>query len=277
MKSFAVLGYPLEHSRSPFLHKLLYEAWDLPYAYIPLAVAPDEIDNILPVLRRNFSGFNVTLPYKKTIIPYLDRLDLSAEVYGAVNTVKNENGQLIGYNTDGHGFLTALNKANYALTNKRALLLGAGGAAQTVALELAHQGCQITIANRDIQRAYELQVLVEKRHPQAWLEVAKLERIPKRNYQVVINATPVGMGTLTNQSPLASSYLNGVEFVYDLIYNPAETLLLKEAKSLGCQVGNGLTMLVEQGLQAAEIWLEREVGEELRVEIMAKLAEEVKA
>lgn len=275
MKVYAVVGTPLRHSLSPFLHNLLFQAWGWDDVYIPWELLSPELETAVEMFRRNLAGFNVTAPYKQSIMPYLDGLHLSAELYGAVNTVKNEQGQLIGYNTDGLGFLRGLAEVDYDLTGKRVLLLGAGGAAQTVALELAHQGCVFTIANREVSRAYQLQVFLEKRFPGVDVEITDITRIPLHPYQVVINATPVGMGKLQGETPLASHYLHGVELVYDLIYNPANTKLLQLAKGAGCQTVNGLRMLVHQGLQAQEIWQEREVDPELEEQILQAMAKEL--
>lgn len=275
MKTFAVIGYPLKHTLSPYLHNLVFETLELSHAYTPWEVLPEELAIAVHMFRRNLAGFNVTAPYKKTIRPYLDGFHFSAELYESVNTVKNENGRLIGYNTDGTGFLRGLEVANYAIAEKHVLLLGAGGAAQTVALELAHQGCIFTIANREVSRAYQLQVLLEKRFPKVQVEVANLSRVPKRPYQCVINATPVGMGDLSNKTPLDLEYLAGVELVYDLIYNPPKTRLLELAESRGCLTMNGLTMLISQGLQAEEIWLEQEINSEMEKKIFQAVQKEL--
>lgn len=263
MTVYALVGNPLKQSLSPLLHNTLFKTWNLPATYLTWEVEPEHLDAAVLMFRRNLAGFNVTAPYKQSIIPLLDELHLSAEVYGAVNTVKNETGKLIGYNTDGVGFLKGLEQVDYDLQGKRVLLLGAGGASQTVALELAHQGCSFTIANRDVSRAYMLQRFLESRFAKLDLEITDITRIPRHQYNVVINATPVGMGALQGQSPLASHYLQGVDLVYDLIYNPLDTKLLQEARLNGCHTINGLRMLVQQGLEAQEIWQGQTVDQEL--------------
>lgn len=263
MTVYALVGNPLKQSLSPLLHNTLFKTWNLPATYLTWEVEPEHLDAAVLMFRRNLAGFNVTAPYKQSIIPLLDELHLSAEVYGAVNTVKNETGKLIGYNTDGVGFLKGLEQVDYDLQGKRVLLLGAGGASQTVALELAHQGCSFTIANRDVSRAYMLQRFLESRFAKLDLEITDITRIPRHQYNVVINATPVGMGDLQGQSPLASHYLQGVDLVYDLIYNPLDTKLLQEARLNGCHTINGLRMLVQQGLEAQEIWQGQTVDQEL--------------
>lgn len=275
MKNYALIGYPLSHSFSPILHGLVYKSWELPNIYLSWEVLPEELELAIPMLKRNLAGFNVTAPHKKAIIRLLDDLDFSAQLYGAVNTVKSEEGKLIGFNTDGAGFLKGLSEVDYELTNKHILLLGAGGASQTIALELAHQGCPVTIANRELSEAYALKLLLEKRFPEASVEIAQLNDIPKGSYSCIINATPVGMGSLANESPISSDYFRGVELAYDLIYNPAETLFLKEAGKMGCLTVNGLTMLIAQGLKAIEIWFEREIDTELEENIYSSIAKEL--
>ncbi len=161
---------------------------------------------------------------------------------------------------------------------KHVLLIGAGGAAQTVALELARLGCVLTLANREVENAYRLKLLVESRFPTADAEVCSLERIPpKQDYKVIINATPVGMGALEGRSPLAREFLAGAELVYDLIYNPPQSKLLQQAAQAGCLTINGLAMLAYQGgLRAQEIWQGgRRAAPELEANIMAAMAKEV--
>lgn len=275
MENYALIGYPLSHSLSPILHGLVYEAWNLPNVYLSWEILAKELESSIPILKRNLAGFNVTAPHKKQIISMLDELDFSAELYGAVNTVKTENGRLIGYNTDGVGFLKGLEEADYDPAGKDALLLGAGGAAQTVALELVHQGSALTIANREVSNAYSLKLLLEKRFPNAQVDVATIGEIPKKHYSAIINATPVGMGALSGKSPISQSYFQGVELAYDLIYNPAKTAFLQQAEQRGCVTINGLPMLITQGLKAAEIWFDREIDIELEKQIYTSIAKEL--
>lgn len=275
MKAYALLGYPLAHSLSPKLHQSVFQAWDLPHVYFPWEITLSQLPQAVEMFRRNLAGFNVTAPYKTEIISYLDELHLSAEVYSAVNTVKNEGGKLVGYNTDGPGFMQGLASVGFQPADKRALILGAGGAARTVALELAHQGAVCTIAARDVTKAYAVQVFVEKKFAQAELEVTNIERIPRRHYDLVVNATPVGMGELQGQSPLQMEYLQHVDLVYDLIYNPVRTKLLADALRSGCRIINGLRMLVHQGIQAQEIWQEQKADSSLEDEILELLAKEI--
>lgn len=275
MQVFVVVGHPLEHTLSPALHGLVFQAWGLADVYLAWEVLPAELPAAVEMFRRNLAGFNVTAPYKKEILPYLDSLDLSAEIFAAVNTVKNEGGRLVGYNTDGEGFMRGLARLAYDASERHVLILGAGGAAQTVALELARLGCVFTLANREVENAYRLKLLLENRFPAVDAEVCSLGRIPRHSYHVIVNATPVGMGNLAGRSPLEASYLRGAELVYDLIYNPPKSKLLQQAAQAGCLTTNGLSMLVYQGLRAQEIWQERQVSPELEEKIMAVMAKEV--
>ena len=275
MKAYALIGYPLEHTYSPFLHKLIFTAWALPHTYIAWEVLPSELAVGVEMFRRNFAGFNVTSPHKKEIIPLLDELDLSAEIFSAVNTVKNEDGRLIGYNTDGVGFMAGLERLDYDATDKHILILGAGGAAYTVALELARLGCSFTIANREVETAYQLKLYLDKRFPNVDSEVCNIERIPRQKYEMIVNATPVGMPPLVGHSPIHPSYLEGAELVYDLNYNPARSLLLQQAEQAGCLVESGLPMLVYQGIRSQEIWQGRKASPEMGEEILAVMAKEV--
>lgn len=276
-KVFAVVGYPLEHTFSPFLHHTIFDHLGFTHTYIPWEVAKGELKTGLGMLRRNLAGFNVTAPYKQEIKEHLDDVDLSAEIYEAVNVVKNENGRLVGFNTDGYGFLQGLNSLGYEIQGKNVLILGAGGAAQTISYELAHRGCALTIANRSETRVSRLLLKLKRKFPHVKVKKARLNNIPRGDYQCVINATPVGMGSLRGETPLHSQYLSGVELVYDLIYNPKETKLLQLAQALDCKTINGLDMLVYQGLKAQEIWLGHTFSEEEAAEILLKIKKEAKA
>ncbi len=263
---YAVVGDPLGHTFSPRLHRAVFDYLGLSHIYIAWEVKKAEFKAAAAQLARNTAGFNVTAPYKEEIIEYLDDLDLSAEIYEAVNTVKKEKGRLIGYNTDGSGFLQGLGA--YEIEGKNVLILGAGGAAQTIAYELAHRGCRLTIANRSDERASRLVFRLKRKFPAVQARKARLNKIPTDNYHCVINATPLGMGKLSGETPLHSQHLSGVELVYDLIYNPGETKLLKLAEAVGCRTINGFQMLAWQGLKAQEIWLNRTFSRQEAAEIL---------
>lgn len=273
-KVFGVIGDPIEHSFSPALHTIAFQEQGLDFDYVRVQVRPYELPQALQKLSSELSGFNVTIPHKQSIIQYLDDLDSSAERYGAVNTVKNEGGTLIGYNTDGFGFMEGLREITAPHTIKTTLLLGAGGAANVVALELAPYS-SLTIANRSLERAERLAERVKKHDPKSVVQIVNLESIPQENYDLVVNATPIGMGMYQNQVPVERSILWNAGIVYDLIYNPQETQLLKAASKAGCQTLNGLPMLIYQGLKSEEIWLEQTFSDQLKQTIIRRVRKEL--
>ncbi|NLJ80040.1 MAG: shikimate dehydrogenase [Firmicutes bacterium] len=277
MKIYAVIGTPLSHSLSPRLHQAVFKRLGLPYLYIPWEVKQGQLKCALDMFRQNLAGFNVTAPHKEDIIPFLDGLDFSAELYGAVNTVKNEAGRLLGYNTDGAGFLEGLKQVQYEIGGKEVLILGAGGAAQTIAFELAHQGCSLTIANRTADRAQRLALRLERKFPGLKAGAVGLSRIPRKKYDCVLNATSLGRGELGGETPLHSQYLGQAELVYDLNYNPAQSKLLQLGQIMGAKTINGLPMLIYQGLKAEEIWLGRAFSSQESEQIYAGLKGELSA
>lgn len=268
-KLFAVIGYPISHSLSPEIHNSFLELTNKNVAYIPLNIKPEELSQAIPMLKSNFKGFNITIPHKEKIISFLDELDDKAKIYGAVNTVKVEDGKLIGFNTDGHGFLRGLEIEGIQLEGKDVLLIGAGGAAKVIAYEIITQGGNLTIANRNIDRAKELKNDLLCKY-QDKVNISSIDDI-KGNYHIIINSTPVGMYPNENKSPIDLKLLRGTEVVYDIIYNPYHTKLLQDAKSLGCKVLNGFSMLFHQALKAQEIW----TGAKLSIDEEKKLFLEI--
>ncbi|MFT9496290.1 shikimate dehydrogenase [Anaerosolibacter sp.] len=267
---YCVIGDPISHSLSPMIHNHFFRKKGMDSLYIPLRVTTDKLSHGLELLKNNFEGFNVTIPHKETIIPYLDEVDENALQYGAVNTVKVVDGKLCGYNTDGIGFLKSLEQMNISLDGKRVLLLGAGGAARVVALEILRKGGELTIANRNIHR---VQLLKEElgRICRNSLPIAKPEEL-KGPFDIIINSTPVGMHPNIKECPVPQEALHGSQLIYDMIYNPYQTKLLQLGNQLGIKVINGLPMLLYQGLKSLEIWTgstaspdeEREIYEDLR-------------
>lgn len=259
-----IFGNPLGHSLSPQMQNAAFAALGINYTYFPFQVLPEQLHQaVLAMKALNFAGANVTIPYKEAVIPYLDWLSREAELIGAVNTIVYHNGELIGYNTDGEGFLMSLGKdLGMSPAGKRVVLLGAGGATRAVAVTLGSNGAaEITIANRTKSKADELArytssvtgcrtraVLLEKRDLQDLLLSADL----------LINCTPVGMYPKEGLSPLDSNLLKPHLTVIDLIYRPRETALLRAAQAIGCRTLDGLGMLLYQGALAFKLWTDRE-------------------
>ncbi len=268
---YGVIGDPISHSLSPDIHNRIYKRLKEDKAYLALRIPPSELKAAIGLLRNNFKGFNVTIPHKEAIIPYLDELDTTAKVYGAVNTVKVEAGKLKGYNTDGYGFIMAMEAEGFKLEGKRVLMLGAGGAARVVAHELLNKGCHLTIANRSEEKREMLrEELLTHGNNKSILTCSPSEL--KEGYSCIVNTTPVGMAPLEQQLPVEDlEILKGTELIFDLIYNPYKTLLLKAAEERGCRTLNGFSMLYYQAIKAQEHWrgvaLPKKITEDIFVEL----------
>ena len=249
---YAVIGDPIQHSLSPIIHNTFFNKRDMDKVYISLLVTKDDLKNQLNLLRNNFKGFNVTIPHKETIIAYLDEVDSLALEYGAVNTVKVIKDKLIGYNTDGIGFLKSLQSINVSLKNKNVLLLGSGGAGRMAAFEIVKSDGKLTIATRNINKGKLLKDDILKSY-NVNINIVQIEEIDL-SFDIIVNSTPLGMYPNIDECPVSEKILQGAELIYDMIYNPYETKLLYLGKKSGSKTINGLPMLVYQGLKSMEIW-----------------------
>lgn len=250
---YAVIGFPIAHSQSPVMQQAAFAQAGIYAKYESVNVAPHNLAKWVKLFRaKGGSGFNVTIPHKVTIIDYIDEVSASALACGAVNTVKNQAGKLIGYNTDGNGFLKAL--LNYAPkkvnVNDSVLLLGAGGAAKGIYTALINYGFNnVVIANRTLSTARQLTNRV----------YSLLEAEQKlAEFKVIINTTSVGMGLQIGTKPIELAHLQPGAFVSDIIYNPRQTKLLQEARLRTNYWQNGIDMFVYQGAQAFKIWTNKE-------------------
>jgi len=262
-KILGVIGHPIEHSLSPAMHRAALKELGLDYHYDKFEVKPEELGNFVSDAGENFLGFNVTVPHKVKIIEFLDSLSKEAELIGAVNTVKFENSLAKGYNTDGLGALGALKEAGQPVNGKKVLILGAGGASRAISFQLAMEGAEISIFDKIGEKAGELAGdIKEKLDKDVGIPDSSPEKLDEFN--ILINATPVGMSPNTDNSPLPGEFLNPSLTVMDIVYNPLETKLLNEAKEAGCKTVNGTGMLVNQGAESLRIWL----GVEAPVETM---------
>jgi len=214
-------------------------------------------DAVAGVRAMGMAGLNVTHPHKVGIVGLLDELDESAEMVSAVNTVKNERGKLVGFNTDGRGATLALEREAGKLRGRRVLLLGAGGAARAIAFSLVQAGARLTIANRTASRAKRLAAAIDRGLgvgvAQVSLEKRALADAVKRA-DILINATTTGMSPNVNDTLVTAGMMHRGLMVNDIVYEPVRTRLLREAKKAGARTVNGLGMLVCQGALAFEIW-----------------------
>ena len=252
MNRYALIGYPLGHSLSPQIHERLFRLEGIDAAYSLLAFPPEEFEAQLPHLR-GLCAFNITIPYKRTILPHLDQLDDSAALYGAVNSVLCENGRMYGSNTDCGGFLRTMERHGIAL-DTTVCVLGAGGVGRMFAIECARQGAQVDLAVRASGREKALEVAAEvSERFGARIGIRRMDSLDGR-YGLLINATPVGMFPNIAASPATQEFVSGCGAVFDCIYNPSETLLLSYARQAGIQAVGGMDMLVWQAAIAHERW-----------------------
>lgn len=254
-KLFAVIGDPIAHSMSPVMHNDLFRYYEIDAHYHPFLVKREALEAAINGFRAiGISGFNVTVPHKTAIIPFLDRLDPLAEAIGAVNTVVNEAGELVGYNTDGSGYVRGLN-AHFPLQNHHSVLIvGAGGAARGIYFAMAQFGVKrIDIVNRTKERAEELVSQCPFQVESNVLTVQEAERTLEK-YDLIIQTTSIGMTPNMNEIPLSLAFLKDRAFVSDIIYNPLETKWLQEARKRNAKTQNGLEMFLYQGALAFEKW-----------------------
>ncbi|MGM0897138.1 MAG: shikimate dehydrogenase [Bacillota bacterium] len=247
-KWYAVIGDPISHSLSPFMHDHWFQKHDIDASYIPFHIEPNQLEASLQAMKLlGISGFNITLPHKQAVIPLLDELDETAQNMNAVNTVVADNGHFKGSNTDGEGFVRSL--MSYPVNKEGSVLVvGAGGAARGIAFALAHAGFKdISITNRTFRRAREL---AEETGSKA-VVLADAEA-HLSDYDTIVQTTSVGMAE--EALPLSLTHLGSGAVVADIIYNPLETPLLKGAKEKGCLTLNGVGMFVNQGAIAFEKW-----------------------
>ena len=251
-KRYSVVGHPIGHTMSPFIHQRLFEINGISAEYSKLDIAPEKLNAEFESLCR-LNGFNVTIPHKQSIIPLLDGLDQSAKLCGAVNTV-SVGERVIGYNTDKYGFETALLRAEIDLSGK-VLICGIGGASRAVAFAAAEKGCKITFGIRkgSEDKARVLCDEIHSRFNEIETETVSYDEIDGE-YDLAVNATPVGMYPNTDKSVLTEEQICHCKAVYDLIYNPEETEFLRLAKKNGIKCDGGMSMLVLQAAKAHEIW-----------------------
>lgn len=267
-----LLGTPIAHSISPMMYNESFRLLGLDCIYLCFDTAQAELEKIVDGLKEmNVYGFNLTMPDKERILPYLDELSPAARMIGAVNTVKNENGRLVGHNTDGIGYLRSVRDSGYDITSGPMTLLGAGGAASSIAIQAALDGAPtLHIINRKGRSWSNAQRLADtiNQNTSCRADVTDLadEAAVKSCVSeslLLTNATSIGMAPNTEGSPIADpSILQPPLLVSDIIYNPRQTRLLAQAAANGCPTFNGMYMLLYQGEAAFRIW----TGQDMPVE-----------
>lgn len=255
-----IFGHPVHHSLSPLMHNTAFKNLGLNYVYLPFNVKPGDLKGAVAAIRHmDIVGVNVTIPHKEKVIGHLDKLDTEAELVGAVNTIKNIDGELVGFNTDGRGFIESLkNDLDFSPQGKNVLIIGAGGATRGILASLALNGAKaVFLANRAYSKAKKLAEEFCDRFPSVEFFVFPLDKKSLLKYylnntDLLINTTPVGMSNDSLNLPL--DHLPKRAVVYDIVYNPLKTPLLREAEKAGLTARNGLGMLVFQGALSFKIW-----------------------
>ena len=246
MKKFFVIGNPIDHSLSPKLQNHWLKENDIDATYDKIKLEYPQIKNfILDIKEQKITGCNVTVPFKKTVIPFLDKLSPEAEQTQSVNTIIFDNGVLVGHNTDIAGFDTAIKRLNFSIKGKKVLILGAGGVVPSIIFALKNMYVEeIIISNRTREKAENLKVLFNNLKILEWGSLT--------DFDMVINATSLGLNNETINLDFSS--LGHDKLFYDVIYNPYETNFLKMGKQLGHKTENGKTMFVYQALEAFKLW-----------------------
>ena len=276
MKNYGIIGYPLEHSFSPIIHNIAFKHYNMLAEYGKIEIENNLFNKKINEIKKgNWSGFNVTIPYKQQIIPHLDELDRICERIGAVNTIKvNKDNSWKGFNTDYIGFIKPIRYALGKISN--CLLIGAGGAAQAVGFGLLEfsEIKHLVIVNRTSHRSEALEKKLRSFKPIEYeiIDYSDINSISER-FDLIVNTTSVGMDKLKDQSPINLQQISGSDsIIYDLIYNPAKTVFLREAEQLDLNIINGLPMLIGQAEESFKIWTGKNFTDTIYKEIELTLS-----
>lgn len=269
----AVIGSPVRHSNSPALHNAAFDALELDYEYLAFDVGVENLPKALEGLRvLGAKGFSVTMPLKQAAWGYMDELSTEAELCGSVNCVLNREGRLIGYNTDGYGFIQTLRQNDVTIKGSKMTLIGTGGVSAAICTQAALDGMrEIVLFGIKDPTFVSCQKLVERLNERTDCKVQLFElseeKLLKQHISesdILANATPVGMGKMEGKSPVndASLFRAGLS-VMDVIYNPEKTRFLEMAEASGCKIMNGKDMLLLQGAGSFKIWTGKDMPEEV--------------
>tara|TARA_B100000678_G_scaffold8119_1_gene6753 strand:+ start:2470 stop:3291 length:822 start_codon:yes stop_codon:yes gene_type:complete len=253
-KTYAVIGDPIDHSLSPNIHNAAFRHSKLDHTYIAYKIPAGELAAGIEALKAiKIAGFNVTIPHKIEMMKFLDEMDTTCKVIGAVNTVLNENGKLKGYNTDMIGFLDPIKKKNFTIKNSQVLLLGAGGAARAIITAMIKEkASKISIVNRTQENANKLADFAKKIGGN--VDTISMQEANKliTDYKFIINSTSIGMRN--EPSPISTENIGKNSIVYDIVYQPINTDLIKKSKENGATIIYGYEMLLSQAACSFEIW-----------------------
>jgi len=266
-KVLCVIGYPIEHSMSPIMHNAAIRELNLSYIYLAFNIYPSNLSLAVNGIKAfDIKGINVTIPFKQEIMIYLDEIDPVAQKIGAVNVIKNDDAYLSGKNTDADGAMKAILDAGYTVSGKNILLLGAGGTARALAFIFSENANRMVIANRTEKSARKLANEIKKFFGINIEGKKNSDRVLKeesKKADILINTTPLGMYPNVEKSPIPAEFLHKDLLVFDVVYNPLKTKLIKDATEKGCNTLGGLDMLINQGALAFEWWTNRKPNIEL--------------
>ncbi|MEX2685077.1 MAG: shikimate dehydrogenase [Candidatus Sigynarchaeota archaeon] len=274
-KILCVIGDPIEHTMSPAMHNAAIKALGLDLVYVAFHVKREMLKQAFDGFRAlGILGINITIPHKVTAMQWLDEVDPVAKAIGAINTVKNDGGKLVGHNTDADGAARALKAAGVVMKDSKVAVLGVGGAARAVGFALAREGASVQFLYRseDASMALELARDIKIFFPSAPVDTVLMNgasiEMACRESNILVNATPIGMHPRSDETLVDRHFLQDKLCVFDVVYNPLETRLIKDAKAAGCKVVLGIDMLVYQGAMAFEWW----TGKEPPVDVMRRVA-----
>lgn len=253
-KKYAVIGHPIGHTMSPFIHKRLFELSGVDAEYTVVDIEPENFERDYYNILKKLDGYNITIPHKQRVIPFLDKIDGKAEMYGSVNTVANIDGVSKGYTTDPDGFLKALEYASIPLSGN-VVILGCGGVARTMAYEalLKNAALKFAVREKSIGKAKALIEEIKTKLDNPDVSYCLIDELSE-DITTLINATPVGMSPNTDFMPVSEAVIKRCENVYDAIYNPLDTKLIKTARKNGANAESGMSMLVWQAVVAHYHW-----------------------
>jgi shikimate dehydrogenase len=258
-KKFGVIGHPIGHSLSEVMHTRVFKELDLPHTYKTFDVAPENLKEF--ITNSDLDGLNITIPHKVEVMKYLDGISGEAKQIHAVNTIKF-NKTKIGYNTDAFGFLESFKEKEIKLKDKKVLIIGAGGASRAIIIALANNNASIILTNRTKQKAIDL---IKELNTDAKIIDYNFKSLEQelKNIDIIVNTTSIGMHPNTDATPISKELLKSNHIIFDVVYNPLKTQLIKDAEEIGCKTISGVNMLVHQGAQSLRIWLSIEPPTEI--------------
>lgn len=261
-KLYCIFGKPVSHSLSPVLHNCGFAVRQIDAVYC--AFEPSDIGSAIEAMKvLGINGASVTVPFKVDVIQYINALDTLAADIGAVNTLINQSGIITGYNTDGLGACEAMRNAGMKLPSSSALVIGNGGSARAIVCSLLSQGCAVTICGRNESRISALTAEFKQKYSGLnYIRLDELEPSYTKKFTAIINTTPVGMEPNTDDTPLSAELLHNGQYVFDIVYKPDKTRLLKDAEKRGCKIIKGFEMLLAQGILQFKLWTNQDAPEQ---------------